>query len=512
MAQAQVLNADQLNALGKQTGYTGPAITSVGLPVATAPTSTAGVNPLPSVNMPTNTPTLGNTSNASAMNSGMDAQLQAQTKFFEDQMKLAKEQADALQTEQNNAKQSILDIFNTTKAQSQTRADAYSEIGIDPKQYFADQKSKMAEIDTLNQEYNALKAAAEQQKAGLLGQGRGITTDFLNNQAAQIDRNAAPKLNMLSANINSKAALMQAAQGNFNEARDFVSQAVEDATADKKFQFDTAMTFYNMNQDSINRLDTKYQNALNSYLDSTKTAYENARADKTAIGNLMLEYPKAGIGLNDDVFSAQQKAAKWSASQPVVTSNAISNQTTDNERALLNQFNSEPIVKDYNTILAKKMSVDAIIKSGVGGPGDLALVYEFMKGLDPTSVVRESEYATAAKSGNIFAGALSKFNGYFKETGGFMPKATGEAFQSIVNSKLGVQTQLYNNVKKQYEGVAGRQGLNPQNVVLDYGAGAVVTTPPAGPQSSAGLEEDYDKAVNTESSSWIVNAWNKLWN
>lgn len=310
MAQAQVLNADQLNALGKQTGYAGPAITSVGLPVATAPTSTAGVNPLPSVNMPTNTPTLGNTSNASAMNSGMDAQLQAQTKFFEDQMKLAKEQADALQSQQDQNKSFLKSLVSNSQSTSQTRASAYQDIGIDPAQYFADQKSKMAEIDTLNQEYNALKAAAEQQKAGLIGQGRGITTDFLNNQAAQIDRNAAPKLNMLSANINSKAAVMQAAQGNFNEARDFVSQAVEDATADKKFAFDTAMTFYDMNQDSINRLDTKYQNALNSYLDSTKTAYENARADKQTIGELMVANPGAGISMNDSV---EQAYAKYTA-------------------------------------------------------------------------------------------------------------------------------------------------------------------------------------------------------
>ncbi len=307
MTTAQVLNADQLNAIAKQSGYTGGKFSSVGLPVATPPTSTAGVNPLPSVNMPTNTPTLGNTSNASAMNSGMDAQIQAQTKFFEDQMKLAKEQADALQKQQEQNKSFLQNLVSNTPSTAQTRANAYQDIGIDPAQYFADQKSKMAEIDTLNQEYSALKAQAEQQKASLLGQGRGITTDFLNNQAAQIDRNAAPKLNMLSANINSKAAVLQALQGNFNEARSFVNQAVEDSTADLKFKFDTATTFYNMNEDAISRLDTKYQNALSGYLDSTKTAYENARADKQTIGELMVANPGAGITMNDSIDEAYAK-------------------------------------------------------------------------------------------------------------------------------------------------------------------------------------------------------------
>lgn len=473
------------------------------------PSNVSQITPVPAPKLPDTVPTQGNISNALATNSGMDAQIKAQEKYFADQVDLAKQQADALQAEQSQAKSSLLNIFNTTPSQSQTRASAYQDIGIDPSQYFADQKSKMAEIGTLTEEYNTLKAAAEQQKAGLIGQGRGIPQDLLNNQAAQIDRNAAPRLNMLSANINSKAAVLQALQGNFNEARSFVNQAVEDATADTKFKVDTITAFYNINQDAIGRLDTKYQNALSSYMDLAKTEYETQRTVATEVGNLLMKYPNSGIKMTDTLGDAQQKAARWSAANPA-TSTTISNQITDNERALLNQFNSEPVVKDYNTILAKKMSVDAIVKSGVGGPGDLALVYEFMKGLDPTSVVRESEYATAAKSGNIFLGSLAKFNGYFKETGGFMPKATAEAFQSIVDSKLGVQTQLYNNVKKQYEDIGKRQGLNPQNVVLDYGAGA--TSQPATPTIEEQASSIFDQVVEpeTKSGGYLSNLWNSI--
>lgn len=148
----------------------------------------------------------------------------------------------------------------------------------------------------------------------------------------------------------------------------------------------------------------------------------------------------------------------------------MSNQQIDNERSLLTQFVGQQIVKDYNTILAKKKSVDAIIQNGTGGPGDLSLVYEFMKALDPTSVVRESEYATAAKSGNIFLGTLAKFNGYLKENGGFLPENVKSSFQSIINSKLQVQEDLYNNTVKQYQDLARRQGLNPANVTIDFGA------------------------------------------
>ena len=144
----------------------------------------------------------------------------------------------------------------------------------------------------------------------------------------------------------------------------------------------------------------------------------------------------------------------------------------DNERALFGQFRSEPIVKNYNEVLNKKLSVDAIVDKGVGGPADLALVFEFMKALDPTSVVRESEYDAAAKSGNIFAGAFARFNGYLRPEGGILPEAVRDQFQSLVNEKLTVSQRLYDNVAQQYADIARRQGLDPQNVVLDFAAAA----------------------------------------
>lgn len=149
-----------------------------------------------------------------------------------------------------------------------------------------------------------------------------------------------------------------------------------------------------------------------------------------------------------------------------------SNQMTDNERALMTSFRGEQIVKDYNVNLNKKLSVEAIIKAGVGGPGDLALVFEFMKALDPNSVVRETEYATAAKSGNIFAGVFARFNGYLKEEGGFLPPQVQQAFLSLVNAKFEVQRGLYENTAAQYRDIAKRQGLNPENVVINYAGAA----------------------------------------
>ncbi len=127
-------------------------------------------------------------------------------------------------------------------------------------------------------------------------------------------------------------------------------------------------------------------------------------------------------------------------------------------------------MKDYNTIVAKKLTVDSIVNGAVGGPEDLAVVYEFMKGLDPSSVVRESEFDTAAKSGNIFSGVLAKFNGYLKPNGGFLPENVKKEFQNIVNKKLETQTKLYDNFREEQRAIAKRQQLNPDNVAPNFSA------------------------------------------
>mgnify|MGYP003144064390 CR=1 FL=1 len=113
-------------------------------------------------------------------------------------------------------------------------------------------------------------------------------------------------------------------------------------------------------------------------------------------------------------------------------------------------FDTHQIVKNFIVVQNKRESVQRIIDSDVGGAGDLALIFEFMKALDPNSVVRESEYAAAAKSGNIFVGVYARFNGYWKAEGGFMPPALKNDFMEITNQKYQVVESQYQNLYSEY--------------------------------------------------------------
>jgi len=147
------------------------------------------------------------------------------------------------------------------------------------------------------------------------------------------------------------------------------------------------------------------------------------------------------------------------------------------------RFDSSPIVKQYNEVQNKFQSVQSIIENW-SGPRDLALVFEFMKALDPTSVVRESEYEAAAKSGNIFAGWAARFNGALRPDGGFLNEGIREEFVNIIGEKHSIITAQYRNLRsetaKQIERISGQP--DGESWLKDYEAAF-----PAAPSGGQGV-------------------------
>ena len=66
----------------------------------------------------------------------------------------------------------------------------------------------------------------------------------------------------------------------------------------------------------------------------------------------------------------------------------------------LTAFRGNQVVKDYESMIGQTQNVLSSINQN-SGAGDIATVYQFMKALDPTSVVRETEFSTAANSAGL---------------------------------------------------------------------------------------------------------------
>jgi len=81
----------------------------------------------------------------------------------------------------------------------------------------------------------------------------------------------------------------------------------------------------------------------------------------------------------------EQQKNKLTGLTPVKDPSAsgVSNTVIRQIDTLSKGFDSSPIVKQFNEVLNKSQSISAIVDGGISGPGDLALVFEFMKSFRP---------------------------------------------------------------------------------------------------------------------------------
>jgi len=98
--------------------------------------------------------------------------------------------------------------------------------------------------------------------------------------------------------------------------------------------------------------------------------------------------------------------------------------------------------------------------------GDLALIFNFMKILDPGSVVRESEFATAQNSGSVPSRIRAQYNKILR----------GERLDDIQRKDFVDRSkQLFEGqrtsqiaLEKSFNTLATSQGMKPEDVVIDF--------------------------------------------
>jgi hypothetical protein len=125
--------------------------------------------------------------------------------------------------------------------------------------------------------------------------------------------------------------------------------------------------------------------------------------------------------------------------------------------------------KDFITVqdnYNKIVSVASPGPEGQRGARDLALIFNYMKILDPTSVVRESEFATAQNAAGIPESVRAQYNRQLK--GGFLSDNLRKDFVTTAEKLYSAQKSTYETVKSTYQDIAGRRGYDVNNVIIDY--------------------------------------------
>jgi hypothetical protein len=152
--------------------------------------------------------------------------------------------------------------------------------------------------------------------------------------------------------------------------------------------------------------------------------------------------------------------------------------------------------KMYSELQGTFNTLEASAKSE-NGPGDIALITGFMKMLDPGSVVRETEFATARDTAGLFTQLSNRLekakngqlldnkqrNEYIALSKKYLESAQAKAAQE--RKDLGIVVKNYN--------------LNPQNV---FGAETAPTQPAALPASATVGGRTYPRPASFTDAQW----------
>lgn len=316
-------------------------------------------------------------------------------------------------------------------------------------------------------------------QAGLTAEaGRVAPMELITGRQAQLQAQGLAKIGGLT-------SIAQALQGNISLAQQTAQQAVDLEFAPAEREIATIREFLDINADNLTREEKKRAEQLQISLDERQRLLDEQKIDREGILDIAIEAAKNGadsetlnnILNSNDVQNALINGQGFLREQTEITpptsyreyqfagglegtgksyiewlgnQSGLSPKVQSAVDTLAKSFDTSPIVKDFVDVQNKRFSVQNILESGVGGPGDLAIVFEFMKALDPTSVVRESEYEAASKSGNIFKGAFARFNGYLKPEGGFLPPEVKQSFLDIMNIKFDAKAQQYDNLFNEF--------------------------------------------------------------
>ena len=108
--------------------------------------------------------------------------------------------------------------------------------------------------------------------------------------------------------------------------------------------------------------------------------------------------------------------------------------------------------------------------------GDLALIFNYMKVLDPGSTVREGEFATAQNSASIPDRIKAKYNQVMR--GERLALAQRDDFVDRAESLYAQQENFYKGHEQRYRDLATAYQLNPDRVVQGLNQGFVEDAPP----------------------------------
>ncbi len=232
----------------------------------------------------------------------------------EKEAELARKELERQRAEVQKKEKSLFSKLLSKPTIEEKREEEFKEIGIQAAEFFAEQKADTAEVQKLMEEYDKKVSAKEAALAVIEERPMVESVKEIEKLSEEKKRNI--ELSKLSSQIKTKLAIMEMKRGNFEQARSFIDQAIEDYTFDLKLEYSRYEDFKEQNADALKDLEDKYLKALDEAQSALKEELETRRNELEQIKELILKYPNAGIKLDDSIEDALEKARGAAAKQP----------------------------------------------------------------------------------------------------------------------------------------------------------------------------------------------------
>jgi hypothetical protein len=142
---------------------------------------------------------------------------------------------------------------------------------------------------------------------------------------------------------------------------------------------------------------------------------------------------------------------------------ALGMSTGQAEDVARKEFNK--LSKDFFTRRDSFAQIDALAKTDEpSAADDIAMIFAFMKMIDPPSVVREGEQATAANAAGVPDRLRNLYNRVL--TGVRLAPAQRQNFRNTAQTIFDSQNIIHLQREAQYRGLAQRRDLNIDNILL----------------------------------------------
>lgn len=173
---------------------------------------------------------------------------------------------------------------------------------------------------------------------------------------------------------------------------------------------------------------------------------------------------------------------------------AAKKQVLDVAEGLRKEVSGNPVTRRYMDATESFGKVQAAAKRLGVNPNpvdDVALIYGFMKTIDPSAAVQEGDKANASNTTNVPGWVLNRYNQALLGTG--LNDQQRADFVAAARKQHAVHQQAYDGLTKQYRGLAERQGADPKHVVL---GGEAEPSPAIGQPAAPSWGPELEKELN----------------